>query len=185
MTHAEGDSSDDESECHMGILRYSKRLLFERDPQVSGKETLRLLRRVIAQKRIGDLKVSGNRLDFRNLYLKRLDLLPIPKGWIQVKELENELEVTYSADYRWASNHRGRLLALIVALAMVWVTITKSMALKQLVGAQLSPWFFLAIPIYVTLFWFFVFSVNSWYSRLYLARLISQLLAVKSFSKSV
>ena len=159
-----------------GDPEISKCLVFPKSNQVSAKEILSSLRRVIAHKRIGDLTLSGDRLLFRNLYLKRLDLLPIPKGWIQVREKGDGLQVTFSADYRWASNRRGRLLAVIAGLVFALVTFYKSMEVQQVVGAMPSPWFFLAIPVYVAILWLFVFGLNSWYSRLYLDRLIRSLM---------
>lgn len=163
----------------MGLLTYSKSTVF---PKIVAGEGVRLLERlqhVLATKRSAALVLEGNTLHFRDLFLKRLDLLPIPIGSIAVSAEQGKLAVTYAADYRWAKNRRGRLLVYIAILISVAVTFYKSLQTQFLGGVMPSPWFLLAIPIYLAILWFFVFGLNSWYSRVYLARLVESLAKLK------
>lgn len=160
----------------MGLLNYTNNLIFPKISQVSVAELMERLNRAMASKRLGDLRRKGDRLIFRNLYLKKLDLLPIPSGWIEVKEVGKDLHVTFSAKYDWKINSRGRILAGIAGFLMLLVTFLKSYEFYNSGGLFPSPVFFLVIPLYVYLLWLFVFALNSFYSRHYMTRLISSMM---------
>jgi len=159
----------------MGSLKYTKSLVFPKVNQIPTAELVNRLKRVFAVKRIGGVRSTTNGLDFDNLYLKRLDLLPVPKGWIQVREDNEDVKVTFGVDYRWRVNRRGRQMAFAAGVVMVLVTLYKFYRHDDSAGLFLLPWVLFLIPINVYLLWLFVFGLNSLYSRLYISKLIDRI----------
>ena len=160
----------------MGLLQYTKSLVFPNVNQLPASELIHRLKSVFSVKRIGAMRLTSQGLDFDNLYLKRLDLLPVPKGWIKVHQDHDGLKVTFGVDYRWRVNRRGRQMALVAAMIMLAVSIFQFLNYEGMDGRLIFAWVVLLIPANLYLLWLFVFGLNSLYARLYMTRLINRVL---------
>ena len=144
----------------------------KRDCKLSAEEILERLRHTLSLNRVKSLRQSANTLVFRNLYLKKVDLLPVPSGWIRVQDGHSDLTIAYSADYGWRTNRPGRWLVGCLASGMVLTALIHALAYLRANQAwpPIEP--YLVIPILILFFWCFVYGTNCLYSRLFLKRII-------------
>lgn len=171
-------------EEHVNFLSYSKHMILDIHASPSPGELLLRFQKVLNTKRVDSLVLEHKRLVFKNLYLNRLDLLPIPCGWIQVEEKQDQIHIYLKANYRWRENTRGKILAISTGAIMLLLTFYKSWEFYLTEKVLPSFLFFAIIPLYLLVLWLFVFGLNSLYTRVYFSRWIRRLALIETFRKN-